>query len=66
MRARYEPLLKDAVTRWDINYLIGELIAELNASHTYRGGGDTESGESRGVARDPLARRAANAVSRRA
>lgn len=49
MRARYEPLLKDAVTRWDINYLIGELIAELNASHTYRGGGDTESGEQRGV-----------------
>ncbi len=49
MRARYEPLLKDAVTRWDINYVIGELIAELNASHTYRGGGDTESGESRGV-----------------
>jgi tricorn protease len=49
MRARYEPLLKDAVTRWDINYLIGELIAELNSSHTYRSGGETESGDSRGV-----------------
>ena len=49
MRARYEPLLKDAVTRWDINYVIGELIAELNASHTYRGGGDTENTEQRPV-----------------
>ncbi|MDH5744406.1 MAG: PDZ domain-containing protein, partial [Candidatus Aminicenantes bacterium] len=43
MRKQYGALLKDAVTRWDVNYVIGELIAELNASHTYRGGGDTES-----------------------
>jgi tricorn protease len=42
-RKQYGALLKDAVTRWDVNYVIGELIAELNASHTYRGGGDTES-----------------------
>lgn len=42
MRKHYGALLKDAVTRWDVNYVIGELIAELNASHTYRGGGDTE------------------------
>lgn len=43
MRKQYGALLKDAVTRWDVNYVIGELIAELNASHTYRGGGDTEA-----------------------
>jgi len=42
MRKQYGALLKDAVTRWDVNYVIGELIAELNSSHTYRGGGDTE------------------------
>jgi len=43
MRKQYGTLLKDAVTRWDVNFVLGELIAELNASHTYRGGGDTES-----------------------
>jgi tricorn protease len=42
MRERYGKLLDAAVTRWDVNYVIGELIAELNASHTYRGGGDIE------------------------
>jgi len=49
MKQRYGALLKDAVTRWDVNYVIGELISELNASHTYRGGGDTEKSEQRGV-----------------
>lgn len=42
MRERYGTLLDACVTRWDVNFLIGELIAELNASHAYRGGGDTE------------------------
>ncbi|MCI0451954.1 MAG: PDZ domain-containing protein [Candidatus Latescibacteria bacterium] len=42
MRTQYGKLLDDAVTRWDVNFVIGELIAELNASHTYRGGGDEE------------------------
>jgi tricorn protease len=45
MRKRYGALLDDVVTRWDLNFLIGELIAELNASHAYRGGGDTERAE---------------------
>ena len=49
MREQYGGLLEDAVTRWDVNYVIGELIAELNASHTYRGGGDTESATRVGV-----------------
>ena len=49
MRQRYGKLLDDAVTRWDVNYVLGELIAELNSSHTYRGGGDLETGPSVGV-----------------
>ena len=49
MRQRYGGLLKDAVTRWDVNYVIGELISELNASHTYRSGGDLEKDLQRGV-----------------
>lgn len=49
MRDRYGKLLQDAVTRWDVNFVLGELIAELNASHTYRGGGDLEQGLERGV-----------------
>ncbi|MCX8105633.1 MAG: PDZ domain-containing protein [Ignavibacterium album] len=42
MKKRYGALIDKAVTRSDVNYIIGELIAELNASHTYRGGGDEE------------------------
>jgi len=49
LRDRYGRLLDDAVTRWDVNFVLGEFIAELNASHTYRGGGDAESAPSRGV-----------------
>ena len=43
MRKQYGELIDKAVTRSDVNYIIGELIAELNASHTYRGGGDDET-----------------------
>jgi tricorn protease len=49
MRERYGRLLEDAVTRWDVNFVIGELISELNASHTYRGGGDEENPPARPV-----------------
>jgi tricorn protease len=49
MRERYLHLLDDAVTRWDVNYVLGELLGELNASHTYRGGGDTEKPAEHGV-----------------
>jgi tricorn protease len=49
MRTRYAKLLESAVTRWDVNYVVGELIAELNASHTYRGGGDVEQPVNRSV-----------------
>lgn len=43
MYTRYGALIDDAATRWDVNFIIGELIGELNASHTYRGGGDVEN-----------------------
>ena len=49
LRAQYGGLIDQAVTRWDVNFLIGELIGEVNASHTYVGGGDTETPRRRGV-----------------
>jgi tricorn protease len=49
MRERYGALLEDVITRRDLNFVIGELIAELNTSHSYRGGGDVEMGKRRGV-----------------
>src|SRR5512146_2247002 len=49
MRTQYGHLLDGAVTRWDVNFVIGELISELNSSHTYRGGGDLEAEPRRGV-----------------
>tara|TARA_Y100001980_G_C14556878_1_gene352202 strand:+ start:67519 stop:70752 length:3234 start_codon:yes stop_codon:yes gene_type:complete len=39
---KYVQLIDQCVTRWDVNFVLGEMIGELNASHTYRGGGDTE------------------------
>ena len=42
LRDRYAKLLGDAVTRWDVNWVIGEFLGELNSSHTYHGGGDEE------------------------
>jgi len=42
MKKRYEAMLLFVVDREDLNYVIGELIAELNASHTYVRGGDIE------------------------
>jgi tricorn protease len=36
---RYEALLPWVAHRSDLNYLIGEMIAELSTSHTYVGGG---------------------------
>ena len=42
LKVQYGKLIDNAITRSDVNYIIGELIAEISASHTYRGGGDTE------------------------
>jgi tricorn protease len=49
MRDRYLALLNDCVTRWDVNYVLGELLGELNSSHTYRNGGDVEKTADRAV-----------------
>ncbi len=49
MKTRYGNLIDDAVTRWDLNFIIGELIAEISASHTYRGGGDLPETPSKAV-----------------
>jgi tricorn protease len=40
IRAKYEPLLKYVGDRSDLNYVLGEMIAELSNSHTYVAGGD--------------------------
>ena len=45
IRDRYAKMLDNAVTREDVNYVIGEMIAELSSSHSYRGGGDLENGK---------------------
>lgn len=45
MRIRYGQLIEQSNTRNDVNIIIGDLIAELNASHTYTGGGDLEDAD---------------------
>ena len=40
MRAKYAALVPYAQTRYDVTYLIGELIGEIHSGHTYVGGGD--------------------------
>lgn len=43
VKKQYGAMVDDAATRRDVNFILGEMIGELNASHTYRGGGDTEN-----------------------
>lgn len=40
LREQYRPLLRYVAHRSDLNYVIGEMIAELNVSHAYIAGGD--------------------------
>ncbi len=49
LRERYGDLLEGCVTRFDVNFVLGEMLGELNSSHAYRGGGDLEKTERRGV-----------------
>ena len=42
MRDRYRPWLAHVKHRSDLNYVIGEMIAELNVGHAYISGGDYE------------------------
>ena len=39
-RERYAPLLPYVADRYDLTYVLGEMIGELANSHTYVGGGD--------------------------
>ncbi|HNR97927.1 MAG TPA: PDZ domain-containing protein [Planctomycetota bacterium] len=41
VRARYEPLVAHVNHRADLTYVLGEMIGELNAGHTYVGGGES-------------------------
>ncbi|HHH53727.1 MAG TPA: peptidase S41, partial [Bacteroidetes bacterium] len=45
----YSPLIDQCVTRYDVNFVIGQLLGEMNASHTYKGGGDQEYSPSKRV-----------------
>ena len=40
VRRKYEPLVPYAANRYDLTYILGEMIGELSNSHTYVGGGD--------------------------
>ncbi|HEX2253467.1 MAG TPA: S41 family peptidase [Thermoanaerobaculia bacterium] len=64
LRERYRPWLADVAHRSDLNYLISEMISELNVSHAYISGGDWELPERAPVAL-PGARFALDEVSGR-
>ncbi|MDH3649180.1 MAG: PDZ domain-containing protein, partial [Saprospiraceae bacterium] len=49
LREHYGDLIQHCMNRSDVNFVIGELIGELNASHTYRGGGDQEQAAQKSV-----------------
>lgn len=49
LRKEYGDLVQYCINRNDLNFILGELIGELNASHTYRGGGDQESADRKQV-----------------
>ncbi len=49
VRTRYGRLLEGAITRWDVDFVIGEMIGELRSGHTYRSGGDVETPPQRTV-----------------
>jgi len=42
VRGQYSKMLEGVSTREEVNFVIGEMIGELNSSHTYRSGGDEE------------------------
>ncbi len=39
VREKYAPLVPYAASRYDLTYILGEMIGELSNSHTYTGGG---------------------------
>lgn len=49
VKERYTKMLNGAMTREEVDFIIGEMIGELNASHTYHGGGDMEVAKTKAV-----------------
>ena len=49
VRDRYLKMLDGALTREEADFVVGEMIGELNASHTYHGGGDVEKTKTQNV-----------------
>ena len=49
VRRQYEAMLDDCVSRRDVGYVIAEMISEVNAGHTYYGGGDVDRGPSQSI-----------------
>ena len=47
IRKEYSKLLDDAITRWDVNNILQEMVSELAAGHTYVSGGDLEQAKNR-------------------
>jgi tricorn protease len=63
LRDKYAALLPDVKTRYDLTYLIGELIGELQVGHAYVAGGDVPAAPrvkmgllGAEVSRDPVSR----------
>ncbi|HWJ24995.1 MAG TPA: PDZ domain-containing protein, partial [Flavisolibacter sp.] len=42
VKERYGKMLEGAMTREEVDFILGEMLGELNASHTYHGGGDLQ------------------------
>lgn len=49
LKDRYGKLVDEAVTRWDVDWILGQFIAELNSSHTYNYPGEEEQAPARSV-----------------
>ncbi|HEU4576538.1 MAG TPA: PDZ domain-containing protein, partial [Chitinophagaceae bacterium] len=49
VKERYLKMLDGAMTREEVDFVIGEMLGELSASHTYHVGGDLESQKSQPV-----------------
>jgi tricorn protease len=43
VKERYAKMMKGAMTREEVDFVLGEMIGELSSSHTYHGGGDLET-----------------------
>lgn len=49
VKDRYLKMVNGAMSREEIDFIIGEMIGELNASHTYHSGGDVEKEKSQSI-----------------